>query len=135
MRILFPCSVNPYYDSSAIGNRYQSLLNGLIENDTAVHVFVLGGYNTWQEYRDYGQKFSNPKLKFSYPIFTFQNNIWLRRLNRFILSPLLNSVLFRKLRREYLNDYDYIWITGNLVLRKSVMSNLNLISKRSMTLI
>lgn len=135
MRILFPCDVNPYYDSSAIGNRYESLLNGLIENGITVHIVVLGGYNTWQEYSDCGQKFSNSKLEFSYPIFTFQNNIWLRRLNRFILSPLFDSVLFRKLKREYRNDYDYIWITGNLVLRKSVMNNLDFISKRSKTLI
>lgn len=131
MKILFPVHSNPYFDSSAIGNRYESLLSGLLNHNVEITVLVLGGFNSIDEFNKKGVKNNNPNLKVKYLIFTFQNSLWLRRFNKYILSPIINSFLISKLKKEYIKDYNFIWLTGNLPLRKSVLNNLNYLADKT----
>lgn len=135
MKILFPCETNPFFDSSAIGNRYESLLSGLLNYNVEITVLVLGGFNSMDEFRKKRVKTNNPNLKVKYLIFTFQNSLWLRRFNRYILSPIINNFLINKLKKEYFKDYDFIWLTGNLPLRKSILNNLEYLANKTKTFI
>ncbi len=131
MRILFPCYLNPYYDSSAVGNRNESIINGLIKNGVKVNLIVTGGYNSFLEFKTRGYKVKNPNLKISYSVFVFQSSVWMRRINMYILSGFFYFFSSLKLKKYYNSTYDYLWLTGDLNIRKSFLKNKNLIKGKT----
>lgn len=130
MKILFPIDTNPFYDTSALGNRYESLIIGLLNNNVNVTIYVLGGYNSLKEFREKGFKKDYPKLKIKYIVFTFQNHLWIRRLNIYFLFFIFNYFINRRLEQAYQDDYNYLWISGSLTLRKHVLENLHKLPKK-----
>lgn len=125
MKIAFPCYKNPYFDSSASGNRNECIINGLINNGVQVKLVVTGGFNSFSEFKAKGYKLKNPNLEVTYPIFTFQSAMWLRRINTYLLSDLFYYLLSRKLKRLFRSSFDFLWLTGNLDLRKCYLKYRN----------
>ena len=132
MKILFPCQTNPYFDSSALGNRYESLINGLIENDVEVILVVTGGYTSFNELKSRGKTNSNPNLKVEYTICSLQSTLWQRRINKYILAGIFGLFTHYKLKRYYKTSIDFLWLTGgDIVIRESLLKNLSLLKGKT----
>lgn len=113
MKILFIRSLNPFYESSASGNRFASIIKGLLENNITITLVITGGYNDMNEYKyKKGLKQYN-NLSIYYTNFIFNNNIWFRRFNRYIIKGITNLINLYKLKRFFKQKFDYIFLTNN----------------------
>lgn len=132
MRILFPCQTNPFFDSSALGNRNESLINGLIENGVEVILAVTGGYKSFSELKSRGRTNSNPNLKIDYTICSLQSTLWQRRINKYLLAGIFGFFTHLKLKRYYKSSIDFLWLTGgDIVIRESLLKNLSLLKGKT----
>ena len=113
MKILLIRSLNPFYESSASGNRFAGLIDGLLKLGVHVMLVVTGGYNDIIEYKEQKVKSYHPNLQVKYTIFTFNHNIWLRRLNSFILSAFYRFVSGMKIKKLFKSKFDIVWLTSN----------------------
>ena len=113
MKILLIRSLNPFYESSASGNRFAGLIDGLLQLGVHVTLVVTGGYNDITEYKEQKVKSHHPNLQVKYTIFTFNHNIWLRRLNSYILSGFYSFVSGNKIKRLFKSYFDIVWLTSN----------------------
>lgn len=131
MKILFIRSLNPYFESSASGNRFAGIINGLLKQGVKVTLVITGGYNDLTEYREIKKRKANNNLSVIYTICTFSHNIWLRRVNTFILSGLFRFISNMKLKRLFQSDYDFVWVTNNGDILDSFNKNFNAIKGKS----
>lgn len=113
MNILLIRNTNPYYESTASGNRFAGIINGLINQGLNVTLVVTGGYNNLSEYFNKGLKFETTKLNVKYTITLFNHNIWLQRINVYLLSGLINFISRNKLKGYFKSYYDIVWLPNN----------------------
>lgn len=105
---------NPFFDSSARGNRYASLLNGLIKCGANISVYVVGGYNTVQEI-DYfrNNKYFNG-IPITYLTIIPNHTLFWKRINKYLLFPIIKWHLIYKMNKIMrMRAYDYWWLTIN----------------------
>lgn len=111
MKILFIRDDNPYFGSSASNNRYAGLLDALMQRGASVAVVVTGGYRERREYILKGRPPGRPNLEVKYLLPIFNHNIWLRRLNGYVLSGIWRLLVHSRLAKVFASDYDVIWLT------------------------
>lgn len=130
MVITFICDFNPFYTSSAIANRYEGLLKGLINKGVTIHLFVTRGYNSWDEYCKKGYAFKSQHLTIKYLITTFNSSLFLRRLNYYVFNSIISKKCDLKLKNIYAEECDYIWLAGGKNLRLSFIKHKKKISAK-----
>lgn len=123
MKILIIRSQNPFYESSASGNRYAGLIDGLLKLGVNITLVVTGGYNHPKEYNKKRVQSYHTNLNVKYTIFTFNHSIWLRRLNTYILSGLHRILSNIQLTRLFKSDFDFIWLTKNSNILDAFINN------------
>ena len=111
MKILFIRSLNPYFESSASANRYSGLIDGLLEQGAEVTLVVTQGYNNFNEYKLKGKLEEGKNLEIKYLVPTFHHNIWLRRMNVYLLSNLFQFIINVRLRHYFSSNFDIVWLT------------------------
>ena len=129
MKIILIRPQNPFFDSSASGNRYASLVEGLIQWGVQVTVIVTGGYNNPQEKKILTKKSTYKSIEFLY-LFSFLNHtLWRRRINKYVLSHITNRLLPLKLKKILKHSFDYLWITGDYQILNFYNKNYSNIKK------
>ncbi|GHT65444.1 hypothetical protein AGMMS50239_25370 [Bacteroidia bacterium] len=117
MEIVLIRGLNPYFESSASANRYTSIIDGLIRNGANVTLIVTNGYNNISEFKLSGIKAPNSNLNIKYTITTFNHNIWLRRINGYLLSGINAWYSNFKLKRYFVEQqYDFLWLTNDATI-------------------
>ncbi len=111
MHILFIKSFNPFYENGASANRFAGLIKGLLNHDIKITMLITGGYNNFNEFKLKGLVHGYNNLTVYYSNHLFNNNIWFRRLNKYVLSKLTNKRNSKFLKKYLDNDFDYIWLT------------------------
>lgn len=111
MKILFLRETNPYFDSSASGNRYSGLLDGLIEKGVSVTLLITGGYNSYNEFKKKGLPFKSNQLAVKYLIPAFNTNIWFRRINTYLLQGVYSKIIRRFSKSYFQADFNIVWLT------------------------
>ncbi len=111
MKILFIRSLNPYFESSASANRYSGLIDGLLGQGAEVTLVVTQGYNNFNEYKLKGKLDEGNNLEIKYLVPTFHHNIWLRRINVYLLSSVFQFIINVRLRRYFSSNFDIVWLT------------------------
>lgn len=115
MRIFCVISTNPFFEKSASANRLLTLIEGLADLGADVRLVITGGYMTPEEFKKFGRKGQIGKIKFQYLTFLFGHNIWLRRLNKYILQPILKTfVNWRVLGIARKNPNAIFWTASDL---------------------
>ena len=114
MKVLLLRSLNPFFETGASANRYSGIIKGLLKNNANVTLVVTGGYNNLDEYKSKGRFIDDINLQVRYTIFTFNNNIWLRRINLFLLNNIFRTINTLQLKHYFNDKYDYIWLTNNI---------------------
>jgi len=118
MKILFPCSYNPFFDSTAISNRYSGIISGLLSKNAQIELLVLKGYVVEDEKLKAQALCEQLGIKIIYTNRLTNENIWWRRFNKYFMAAplLLLNIVF--LYYYFNKRYDFIFITGNLTLRR-----------------
>ena len=111
MKILFIRSLNPFYETGASANRFVGLLKGLLEKNVQVTMVVTGGYNNPQEYKLGGKVKQYPNLEVHYTTTLFNYNVWLRRINKFVLNRFIKIINTSRLKSFFKGEFDYVWLT------------------------
>ena len=86
MHILFIRKLNPFFENGASANRFAGIIKELLNNGIKITMIITGGYNNSDEYKCRGHLYQYDNLSVFYSNRLFNNNIWLRRLNKYILS-------------------------------------------------
>lgn len=113
MRIILLRELNPFFDSSASGNRFASLVKGLSQQGVEMSVVVTGGYNNPEEKRVFGKRTIHQGVEIEYLSTALNHTLWRRRLNKYLLSHLTDRIIALKLQRVLKKKYDYIWLTSS----------------------
>lgn len=121
MIVTFICDFNPFFTSSAIANRYEGLLKGLINRGVTIHLFVTQGYNNWDEYSKKGYAFRSKHLSIKYLVTTFNSSLFLRRLNYYVFGSIIYRICDIRLKEIFAEKCDYYWLAGGKSLRLSFL--------------
>lgn len=113
LKILFIREHNPFYENSASANRYSGLIKGLALQGVMVTMIITGGYCNIKEYLTKKNTHYNQNIEVIYLISTFDNNIWLSRINTYILKGVYKFVIKAKINKYIKSNFDIIWITYN----------------------
>lgn len=110
MKVIIINYYNPYFQPSASANRWLTLIEGLNNLGVDIELLITGGYNSPQEFLQLRRKGSFKEIKYCYFSYLFHHNIWLRRLNGYLLNTLMRPwVSFFVARRINLNKTAIIW--------------------------
>lgn len=132
MKILFIRTQNPFFESSADANRFSGLLKGLIERGAEVEILVTRGYNNWQEFKCNGIPQGMRNLNVKYTCTVFNNNIWYRRINAILLGKPIAAINKKYLRKYLKKQYDYIWLTKDVIVLREFLDNYDSITAKTM---
>ena len=112
IKLLFIRSSNPFVESSASANRYSGLLKYLAVKGVNITVLVTAEYQNLSEFHNHkNHKLSN--IQFKYLAYSVKSNIWLRRINKYFLGPILNPITTLLIRHHLKKKYDFIRLTFN----------------------
>lgn len=111
MKLIFIRNLNPFYESSAPANRYEGLLRGLIDLGVEVTLIVTDGFGSLSEYEDYKNNPKNDLYKVHYLFKAFYHNIWLRRINIYLLSFPKKVIVGLRLKKILSKRNDVIWLS------------------------
>lgn len=122
MTINFICDFNPFYTSSAVANRYEGILRGLMQNGIRVNLYVIGGYQSIGEYS--GKKLNEfSLLKTKYLVPWLNSNLTLRRINGYLLRRISMALCNAQFKKLLCEPVDYCWIAGGYVIRNFLINN------------
>ncbi|MDO9154793.1 MAG: glycosyltransferase family 4 protein [Paludibacter sp.] len=131
MKILLLRPLNPFFESSASGNRFAGIIDGLLKQGVKVTLVVTGGYNDVNEYKEIRKNKKNENLTVIYTVCTFSHKLWLRRMNVFLLSWLFALISNIKLKRLFNADFDFVWLTNNGDILAAFNKNFGLIKGKT----
>lgn len=110
MKILVIISTNPFFSFSAFANRWLTLIEGLSEQGVEIEMLISSGFNTTKEFNQNGFRGSFKGIKYRYIVPLLNGNVWLRRINLYILIPILQPfILFRIAYIAKKEQYSIIW--------------------------
>lgn len=108
MKLFIIARTNPYFENSASANRLRSLIDGLRDLGMIIHLYITRGYKDQEEYKSMGRRSRNNGIEVNYLNRLFNNTIWLRRINNYLLLPLAKSFFNRKILAIVANNSDAI---------------------------
>lgn len=119
MKLAFICDFNPFIQSSAIANRYEGLLNGLLKCGVTVDIFINSINDLSDLYIQY-DRIGNLKILY-FGTKKFCGTTKFRLLKDMIFGNRLNDSAEHVLFKVLSSDYDYIWIAAGSAIRRSVL--------------
>lgn len=131
MHILLIRSLNPFFETGASANRFSDIINGLVSNNIKVTLLITKGYNNLTEYQVKGYKYRNSNLRIHYTVSTLNHNIWLRRINTYLIGGILNKINQIKTKKYYNKNYDFIWLTNDNGVLYTFNKNYKLIHSKT----
>ena len=123
MRIIVLFRLNPFFESSASSNRWRTLLEGLSHLNANITIFITGGYNSIDEYRKLNIRGNLGRIHYRYFNFLFYSNIWLNRINHYILFPI--TIIWVKTRIKRIikrKPESIVWVSHDLVHLKMAVT-------------
>jgi glycosyltransferase involved in cell wall biosynthesis len=103
MKLFLIINFNPFFQNSASANRWRTLIEGLVTQGLKISLYITGGYNTEQEYTESKQLNHKLQIEFKYFSFLLNHNIWLRRINIYLLhpiqAPIIKYLIIRKIKK------------------------------------
>ena len=123
MKILFIRRLNPFFDASASGNRFASLVDGLARLGVQITILVTGGYNNFAERRSCAKSFDKDNIRVRYLIPTSNHTIWWRRFNKYVLYFVGRGYIKYRLRKDLCSfDGNFVWLTNDALILSSYIT-------------
>jgi glycosyltransferase involved in cell wall biosynthesis len=104
---------NPFNSSSASGNRWLTLIEGLATLGANIKIIIYGSYLSSNEQKMFGieETFNNIRYKYIMPRFT--HGFWPIRFDVYIGESLRHKTLINKIVNEIKTDDEIIWTDSN----------------------
>ena len=115
IKIVIVIETNPFYQNTASANRWRTLIEGLAKQNVDIMLLITEGYNNIAEFKQLKFSGSIKNVKYRYLNYIFHNNIWLRRINNYLLLPLIYPYMQKRVQRILKNsNADIIWTSSSL---------------------
>ncbi|PZW43780.1 glycosyltransferase involved in cell wall biosynthesis [Mesonia algae] len=122
MQVKIFINSNPYYSSSATGNRWLTLIEGLNNLGVEVKIFIIGNYKSVEEKRKFQTNTEIDGVKLNYFNSKIVDTIWKKRYYKYISSHFNLVANKRKIYKE-LNGFEgIVWSENDLMLWKIIAS-------------
>ncbi len=122
MTIIILVKTNPFFENVASANRLRTLIDGLTSLGASIELFITGGYNSLTEYNKLRNNGTCNGIKYKYMTMLFHHNIWLRRLNLYLLNPIMEwFIRWRILSILKTNELCIVWSSTELAHFKLVL--------------
>lgn len=105
MELIVIVPINPFSLNSASANRLLALLEGLSAQNINIELFITCGFSNLTEFKKNGFTGNIKKIKYIYLLPTLNSNLLLRRLNTYLILPLIEPIL--------------VWRIVNTILKKN----------------
>lgn len=126
MKILLVRRLNPFFDASASGNRFASLVSGLAELGAEISILITGGYNNPEEKKLLKENAVYNGVQTQYLIKTSNHSIWWRRFNKYVLNKYFKRYIRNKIKKQIVSYRgDYVWITNELLILSAFVETYN----------
>lgn len=121
MQIVAFKKYNPYAISSASSNRFRSLIEGVVDLGASVDLYFFGGYLSYKEKIDFKDSGNIGEINYQYLNKARNTNIWLRRINTYLLARLHRMVISHKVKKVG-NNYEeaILWLTDDIDLQMAL---------------
>ena len=111
IRILILLPLNIFAQNGASANRWRTMIEGLTQMETDLHITFIQGYGSLNEYKKYGSRGTIDNISYSYSNYMLQSSLWMKRISTYLLMPLfkfLNAYIIRK-KIKHISP-DIIWL-------------------------
>lgn len=130
IKILLIHTRNIFENDSASANRWRTMIEGLANKGVEIQIIFAQGYGSFREYNQYGWKGNIDNIAYSYSIFLLHNTLWMRRVSKYLLAPLLKKINIFRVTKTIKNAFpDIIWLESAeevLTIYLSAAANLKL---------
>lgn len=116
MKINIFIDINPFFQNSASGNRWRTLIEGLKELNVNIKLYILTGYQSIKEKDSLGIKGIYKGIEYEYLSSGSQFTLWQRRIHKYIGSYISNYTVKRKIIKIVRKDQESIYWTSNSLL-------------------
>lgn len=130
MKIFLPCSSNPFFESSAVSNRYLTLIKGLSNLNVEVDILVINGTVVKQEKKLLKNITESTNIKIQYTHFFPGYNKFFNRLYLYIFKSIFSILNKYYLKKKFKKKYDFIFITGDIEVRRCFLNSNRLIKSK-----
>jgi glycosyltransferase involved in cell wall biosynthesis len=121
IRIFLFQANNPFWVSSASSNRIRGLIEGLKSLGAEITVLITGGYQNDAEFKTFHHIGEINGIYYKYLSRVSDKTIWHRRINTYILSPLISISIKNRFRRFMRNkDKTVIWVGSDISQYKAL---------------
>jgi glycosyltransferase involved in cell wall biosynthesis len=111
IKILFISTRNIFEQDGASANRWRTMVEGLSQKYFEVQIVCTQGYGSFREFKECGWNGEINGIAYSYNIFLLQNSLWMRRISKYILSPLLEKLNALRTRKRIMKvEPHIIWL-------------------------
>jgi glycosyltransferase involved in cell wall biosynthesis len=122
MKIVYLTNLNPFCENSASANRILSLLEGLSNYGAEVKLIITAGYRSRQEIKRFGKNGFIGNIGYQYICNIKSSNLWQRRFNRYVLMPLIQPLISKKIQKIVKGECnDILWTEFRFELLKFVV--------------
>lgn len=110
-KLVFIRHSNPFFDSSASGNRYAGLLKALASRNFKITVIITGGYASELELAQIG-KYAHAQIEFVYHNKLKLYNKWHFRFWFYLGSHIIEGIMFKKIDKTVSSiKPNFVWLT------------------------
>jgi glycosyltransferase involved in cell wall biosynthesis len=115
MKVIIIIGTNPFYENSASGNRWRTLIEGLNSLGVKITLLIIGGYNSIDEIKTLKLEGTINGIQIKYVNFLYYGNIWFARMNSYILSKIISPLVrFRIYKIVSKNTDSILWTSSEL---------------------
>jgi glycosyltransferase involved in cell wall biosynthesis len=115
MKVIIILATNPFYENSASGNRWRTLIEGLNALGVKITLLIIGGYKSIDEIKTLKLEGTINGIQIKYINFLFYGNIWFSRMNSYILSKIISPLVrFRIYKIVGQNKDSILWTSSEL---------------------
>lgn len=115
MEICLIIGNNPFFTSSASANRWRTLIEGLLHQKVSFNIIFTRGYNSIYEWKVMGTKGIKCNYSYQYTNPLLNINLLFRRINNYILEPIIRSwINYNTVRVIKLKSPEIIWTSADI---------------------
>ena len=108
MKIIYIGRFNPLFENSAGANRLRTLIEGLSDLGVNICLRITDGYHSQTEAAKFGSDGKLREISYRYQCKLIHDKLWRRRINKFLLLPILYPSLLRIIKKDIEKEHNII---------------------------
>lgn len=121
MKVSLILPQNPFFSSSAGGNRVLALIEGLRDLGCVIQVFVTNGYSSRLEKKWMGKSGIYKGVKYQYFNSRVLDSLWKRRINKYLVRYSYQYFISRRIKRHLAKERTILWPTNDLFILRTIL--------------